>query len=146
MPKYFNIVLGLFDQIHHFLNQFVFEGYHHLAIALRIPLALCITLYIICLGYSVSQGWLNLSVTYIVKVGLKLSVIYTLAMNWDFFSHNVIDFIQQGASQLGSILLQSNKSFSSINPQQGVEGALQSVLTHFTKIGYWLAPWFMAWY
>jgi len=59
-------------------------------------------------------------------------------MNWGFFSHNVIDFIQQGSSQLGAILLKSNKEFSSINPQQGIEGALQSVLTHFTKIGYWL--------
>lgn len=138
MPSYFNVILGLFDGIHHFLNQYVFDGYHQMVLALRAPIALCIAIYVICLGYSVSQGWLNLSVSYIVKLVLKLSIIYTLAMNWDFFSHNVIDFVQQGSSQLGSMLLKSNKGFASIHPDQGIEGALQSVLIHFTKIGYWL--------
>ena len=138
MPRYFNIVLGLFDQIHHYLNQYVFEGYHHVALALRAPIALCITLYIVLLGYSVSQGWVAISVKHIIKLTVKLSVVYTLAMNWNFFSHYIVNFIQQGSSELGATLFQSNQHFSSVNTQQGIEGVLQSVLTHFTKIGYWL--------
>ena len=138
MPQYFNIILALFNKVHNLLNHFVFDTYHQLSITLRLPIALCITLYIVLLGYSISHGWLNVSVNYIVKIGLKLAVVYTLAMNWDFFSAYVVDFIQQGSSQLGSILLASNQHFSTIDPQQGIEGALQTVLTHFTKVGYWL--------
>lgn len=138
MPQYFNIILTLFDRIHNILDHFVFDTYHQLVLALRLPLALCIALYVVLLGYSVSHGWISLSFSYIVKITLKLSVIYLLAMNWDFFSHYVVDFIQQGSSQLAGILLTSNKNIGAFVTDRGIEGALQSVLTHFTKVGYWL--------
>ncbi len=138
MPQYFNIILGLFNQVHHLLDQFVFSSYHQLTLVLRMPLALCITIYVVLLGYSVSQGWVDLSINHVVKISLKLSIIFSLAMNWDFFSHYIVDFIQQGSGQLGSVLLKSSLGFSKIDPQNGIEGALQSILNHFTKIGYWL--------
>lgn len=138
MPQYFNIVLKLFDQIHGLLNHFVYDSYHQLANTLKTPLALCISLYVVVLGYSITQGWVQLSLKQLILLALKLSVIYSLAMSWDFFSHYIVDFIQQGSSQLASALLTSNKSFSSLDANQGIEGALQIVLTHFTKIGYWL--------
>jgi type IV secretion system protein VirB6 len=135
MPHYFNIILGLFDQVHKMLDHYVFQGYHQLAVVLRYPLALCITLYIVLLGYSMSHGWISVSINHMVKVAIKLGVIYTFAMNWDFFSHTAVDFIQGGSNQLGGLILQANQKGLDIST--GVEGALQTVLIHFTKIGYW---------
>jgi len=135
MPHYFNILIGLFSEIHKILDHYVFHAYHQLADVLRYPIALSVTLYIVLLGYSISQGWVSLSISHIVKVTLKIAIIYTFAMNWDFFSRTVVDFIQGGSNQLGGLLLQGNQH--GLDTQAGVEGALQSVLKHFTKIGYW---------
>jgi len=132
-----NVVSGLFDQIHHLLDQYVNKGYQALVDALKYPLGISVTLYIVLLGYSVTQGWVPLSINQFVKSALKIGIIYVFAMNWEFFSSNVVQFIQGGAEQLGGIIFYANDHAAIHSGSGGIESALQSILTQFIKVGLW---------
>jgi len=137
IPIYINVVSGLFAQIHHLLDQYVNKGYVALAEALKYPLGIAVTLYIVLLGYSITQGWVKLSISHFVKTAIKIGLIYTFAMNWDFFSANVVRFIQEGSNQLGGIIFYANNHSTFHYGNNGIESALQSILIQFTKIGLW---------
>ena len=137
LPIYINVVSGLFLEIHKLLDHYVNNGYHALMNALKYPLGIVITLYIVLLGYSISQGWVRLSMSQFVKSALKIAIIYTFAMNWDFFSANVIQFIQGGANQLGGVIFHASNPSVSYYGHGGIEAALQKILVQFTKIGFW---------
>lgn len=138
MPQYFNIIQLLFEQIHKLLDHFVYAGYQGLADFLRVPLALCITIYLVAMGYGIAQGWFQLSYRLLIKTALKLAVVYVFALNWSFFSENIIELIQNGSSQMAASLLKATGEFSSLDLSQGIEGALQAVLSKIVKLGYWL--------
>jgi len=137
IPIYINVISGIFSQIHHLLDQYVHQGYVALAEALKYPLGISVTLYIVLLGYSITQGWVKYSISEFVKTALKIGLIYTFAMNWDFFSTNVVGFIQEGSNQLGGIIFYANNHASIHNGNNGIESALQSILVQFTKLGLW---------
>ncbi len=137
IPIYINVVSGLFDQIHHMLDQYVNKGYQALADALKYPLGISVTLYIVLLGYSVTQGWVPLSINQFVKTALKIGIIYVFAMNWEFFSSNVVQFIQGGSEQLGGIIFYANNHSTLQYGSHGIESALQGILVQFVKVGFW---------
>ncbi|MBU0455997.1 MAG: type IV secretion system protein [Pseudomonadota bacterium] len=135
---YTTIIEQLFIELDLLLKDFVFNGYTSMANALRYPLALAMTIYIVFLGISISQGWVKLSMSVFVKSVLKLGVIYTLAMNWGFFSSYVVHLISDGASQLGSILADATPIPLPHFAGEGINGAMQSVLIEFTRVGSWI--------
>lgn len=138
-PIYMNVVSGLFAQVHMLLDKYVNNGYTALAAALKYPLGIVVTLYIVLLGYSITQGWVKLSFSEFVKSALKIGLIYSFAMNWEFFSSNVVQLIQEGSNQLGGIIYYANTHTSGgfQYSDNGIEAALQSILVHFTKMGVW---------
>ncbi len=137
-PSYATIVEMLFTEIDLLLANYVFNAYSAFAHYLKLPLGLASTLYIILLGLSISQGWIELSMRALLKSASKLALIYSAAMSWGWFSYYVVNFISLGAGQLGNILVTATPIPIPHFSGSGINGAMQSVLIEFTKIGVWI--------
>jgi len=138
IPSYMSIIERLFTELDVLLHQYVFHAYQALAHYLRVPLGLAMVLYIVLMGLSITQGWVKLSMGNFVKSSLKLALIYTAAMHWGWFSHWVIDLINQGAGQIGDVLIDATPVPMPHLAGTGINGAMQSVLIEFSKIGAWV--------
>jgi type IV secretion system protein VirB6 len=138
LPAYLTIIERLFTELDLLLNNFVFNGYSALANYLKTPLGLSIVLYIILMGLSISQGWVKLAMGNLVKASIKLAFIYMAAMNWGWFSHTVVDSLNKGVGEIGSVLVSATPVPIPHFAGEGINGAMQSVLIEFTDIGNWI--------
>jgi len=138
IPTYMTIIEQLFTELDVLLSNYVFHAYSALVGYLKAPLALAIVLYIVLMGWSITQGWVKLSMGNLVKSSIKLAVIYTAAMNWGWFSHYVVDLINKGSGQIGDVLVSATPVPIPHFAGEGINGAMQSVLIEFTKIGAWV--------
>ena len=138
LPAYLTIIERLFTELDLLLNNFVFNGYSALANYLKTPLGLFIGLYIILMGLSISQGWVKLAMGNLVKASIKLAFIYMAAMNWGWFSHNVVDSLNKGVGEIGRVLVSATPVPIPHFAGEGINGAMQSVLIEFTDIGNWI--------
>lgn len=137
-PTYLTVIEQLFTELDLLLNNYVFHAYTALAGYLKTPLALAIILYIVLMGWSITQGWVKLSMGHLVKSSVKLAVIYTAAMHWGWFSHYVVDLLNKGSGQIGDVLISATPIPIPHFAGTGINGAMQSVLIEFTKIGNWV--------
>jgi len=137
-PTYMTIVEQLFTELDTLLNNYVFNAYGAMSGYLKAPLGLAVVLYIVLMGLSITQGWIKLSMSNLVKSSVKLAVIYMAAMNWGWFSQNVVDLISKGSGQIGDVLVGSTPVPLPQFAGSGINGAMQSVLIEFTKIGSWV--------
>lgn len=137
MPSYSTVVIHLFDMLKEVLNNYVYNGYTTLADHLRYPLGLAVTLYIIILGISISQGWVRLSFDNFVKSAFKIGLIYWLAMSWATFSLYAVQGIESSAGQIGDWLVSASPVPIPHFAGEGINGAMQSVLIEVTKVGAW---------
>lgn len=137
IPTYLTIVDRLFNQLDSLLNNYVYDGYQVMANHLKEPIGLAIVLFIMLLGISIAQGWVRLSMGNLVKSILKITIIYTLAINWSWFSFYIVNFIQGSASEISDWLVNATPIPIPYITGTGVNGALQTVLIEFTKVGSW---------
>jgi type IV secretion system protein VirB6 len=137
IPSYSTIVLRLSNQIDLILKSFVYNGYQAVADHLRYPLGLAVTLYIIILGISISQGWVKLSFGNFTKSCLKIGLIYSLGMHWSTFSFYIVKGIEGSAGQIGDWLINATPITIPHFAGEGINGGLQSVLIEVTKVGLW---------
>ena len=135
---YYTIIERLFTELDLLLNNFVFNGYSALANYLKTPLGLAIMLYIILMGLSISQGWVKLAMGNLVKSVQKLGLIYIAAMNWCWFSFYVVDLLNKGAGEIGSVLVAATPIPIPHFAGEGINGAMQSVFIEITEIGSWI--------
>lgn len=135
IPTYTTEIEKLFTLLDKMLDNYIFHGYSALADYLRYPLLLAIILYIVILGICITQGWVKLSVNNLVKSVLKLALIYLAAMSWGWFSQNVVDLLSRGAGQIGDILVGASPMPLPHFGGEGINGAMQSVLIEFVRIG-----------
>lgn len=138
IPTYMTIIERLFTELDVLLSQYVFHAYSALVGYLKTPLALAIVLYIVLMGWSITQGWIKLSMGNLVKSSIKLAVIYMAAMNWSWFSHYVVDLINKGSGQIGDLLISATPVPIPHFAGTGINGAMQSVFIEFAKIGAWV--------
>ncbi|MFN3233799.1 MAG: type IV secretion system protein [Gammaproteobacteria bacterium] len=153
IPNYANWVMKLLSFTDDIINNYVYNGYNTLAEHLRKPLGLAIILYFCVMGVSITNGWLRLSMSNLMKSAFKLSLIYTFAMNWSLFSHYIVGGIETTASQLGSWLVGATPIPLPHYSGEGLNAALQAVFIEVTKVGqlFWniasfrhLPPYFTA--
>ena len=135
---YYTIIERLFTELDLLLNNFVFNGYSALANYLKTPLGLAIILYFILMGLSMMQGWIQLSIPNLVKSVTKIGLIYTAAMNWSWFSFYVVDLLNKGAGEIGSVLVAATPIPIPHFAGEGINGAMQSVFIEITEIGSWI--------
>lgn len=133
--NYNEIVNWLFNQVHALTDNYINLAYHALDQTLARPILLAMTLYIVIIGICIAQGWVQLSFSNLVKITLKLAVIYAFAMNWDVFSNYVINLVVNGSSEIGNTLI---KAAPLTKPNIGnatIQNALQDLLDSVTIIG-----------
>jgi type IV secretion system protein VirB6 len=137
IPTYNTILIKLSDQIDTILKSFVYNGYQAIADHLRYPLGLAVTLYIIILGISISQGWVKLSFGNFTKSCLKIGLVYSLGMHWSTFSFYIVKGIEGSAGQIGDWLINATPITIPHFAGTGINGGLQSVMVEVTRIGIW---------
>ncbi len=138
IPTYMTVIEKFFSELDGLLNNYVFHAYNALAGYLKAPLGGAIVLYIVLMGLSITQGWVKLSMNNLVKSSLKLTIIYMAAMNWGWFSQSFMSLFNQGAGQIGDVLVNATPIPIPHFAGTGINGALQSVLIEFVKIGTWV--------
>lgn len=147
------VIVKFFGEVDFLLHNYLFNVYNSLAQNLRHPIGLVVIIYITLLGFAISFGWIKLSISTLTKIVIKIGIVYTLALNWGFFSEYVVTLISGGANQLSAALMHSTQLSLPHVVGSGVNGALQTVLIEFTKIGTWIwhsgswnnfAPYFTA--
>ncbi len=124
-----------FDPI---LNVYVYNGYQTLVDHLELPLGIAVVLSLCLMGISISQGWVKLSMDNFVKWAVRVGLIYSFAMNWSVFSEFIVNGIQGAAGQIGDWLITATPIPLPQFAGTGINGAMQSVLIEFTKIGSWV--------
>lgn len=136
--EYFNVVHYLFSHVHELLDHMLYAGYHALSDYIKTPLTLLMVLYVVILGYGITQGWVQWHYSVLIKTVIKLSIVYTLCINWDFFSRYVVNLLLSGSNEIALVFFKMNQQGDIGAHAQSVEDGLQSILTQFIKIGYWL--------
>lgn len=138
IPSYNTVVEAVLHEIDLLLESYVFNGYNALADYLSGPLGIAVTLYIILMGYSLSMGWLAMSIREFSKGLVKIGFIYLFAMNWGWFSDYLINLFFNVSGHIGTILVDSTPMPLPSFAGEGIDGGLQSVLIELWDIGQWL--------
>jgi type IV secretion system protein VirB6 len=133
--NYDEIVNWLFEEVHVLTDDYVNLAYHALDKTLAQPILLAMTLYIVILGICITQGWIQLSFSNLVKVTLKLAIIFSFAMNWDIFSNYVVNMVVNGSSELGNALIKASPLTKPNLGNATIQNALQDLLDSITLIG-----------
>jgi len=136
-PLYTTIVVELFSELDTLLGHYIYNGYHSMVHALKLPLSFAITLYVVLMGIAINQGWTKLSFPDLTKSAVKIALVYLFAMHWDVFSEYAVKGVTQSAMALGNTLVNSNPLNLPHFAGEGLTGALQSVMIEITKIGVW---------
>jgi len=136
-PLYTTIVVELFSELDTLLNHYIYNGYHNVAHALKLPLSIAITLYIVLMGIAINQGWTKLTFPELTKSAVKIALVYLFAMHWDVFSEYAVKGVTQSAMALGNILVNSNPLHLPHFGGAGLIGGLQSIMIEITKISVW---------
>ena len=137
VPIYSTVIVELFTKFDSLLDNYVHNGYQALAGFLNYPLGMAVILYIVLMGYSITQGWVKLSMGNFTKSALKIGFIYMAAMNWSWFSQYVVDLFTKGAGQIGDVLINATPIPLPHFAGEGIVGALQSTMIEVSKIGWW---------
>lgn len=120
----------ILDKLDSTTQQYAFNGYAALVHSLQIPITLAITAYIAFIGWSVLQGWSQVTVGQITKHVLKIAIAYSLAMQWSVFSAFIYNVFTNGPDELSTILMQSAGSTTA-----GANALLQSAFNDGIHIG-----------
>lgn len=136
-PIYSNVIEQVFSMLDQDLNSYVYNAYSELSDHLRYPLGLAVILYFTIMGYSIVQGYVQLSMSVFMKTVIKIGLIYMFAMNWSVFSMYAVAGIQGSAGQIGDWLVNASPIAIPHFAGSGINGALQSVLIEVTRIGAW---------
>jgi type IV secretion system protein VirB6 len=123
-----NFLVGLSTEIDKLTQHYVMDGYGALADFLKAPLGSLMVLYIVLMGFAISRGLVDKLGQELFKFAIKAGLIYTFAMNWDFFASYARDLLVDGSESIASTLMHalSKKSTSSIN--QGLQEALNDIM------------------
>lgn len=140
-----SFIADLFNQV-----QTLFAGYSEKAFqAVRQvviePLGALIALYYTLMGISITYGWLELSMRNLVKSAIKVSLIYSFALNWDLFLNefinvitSIVNDVSHATMSIGNTDLQSTKSLGD-NMQQVLD-KIWAVTEFYWKNASWHAP------
>lgn len=129
-----NIITGLLDQVDQITKTFTFNGYSALVNHFSNEIHLAIAIYIALLGWSVMNGWIEMSVSHLTKHILKMAIALSLATHWDFFSLFVYNVLTNAPNELSSILTQSLGS-NILSDALSVNEALQHVFDQGMEMG-----------
>lgn len=150
---YYNtVVTSLMTQIDTLMVAFVKNGYNAMAEALKGPFIALSALFIILMGYGITLGFIKAPLQELYKFIIRLGFIYFFAMNWGNFSFYVVGLFDQGAGQLGAIVMKATH-----HPAGGknIAQGLQSVFTDVIHVGWWTMkkatlrnwwPYYTAWF
>lgn len=138
-------ISDMFNHIQGLLDGYSQKAFASLRSALAVPLAAAIVLYYTIMGISIMYGWVELSMRNIIKSALKASLIYTFAMNWDFFLEHFINLItstmtivSNATMNIDNSSLQSPKSIGD-NVQQALNN-VWALTEYYWKNASWHAP------
>jgi type IV secretion system protein VirB6 len=138
----FLVILG--QEIDRITHTFVFDGYNALASFLKAPLASCIVLYIVLMGYALARGLIDKPAHELIKFCFKLGIIYMTAMNWAFFAEHMRDLFVIGSESISSKLMQAlDKGRASSSVNQGLQTVLNEILSlglRLFDLGTWRKP------
>lgn len=132
-PLYTTLISTTLAEINALLTNYVYNGYSALSDYLQLPLSIIAAIYIVLLGYAIVMGWVQVRMGNFVKAALKIGWIYTVVGHWAWVSEYIVGFINSAVGELGSALISASPI--QVSGADGVNGALQVVLTQFTQLG-----------
>ena len=133
LPVVDTLVVQVLKEVDGLLTNYTSNGYQAVANYLRVPLGSITLIYITLFGFGISHGWIKMSMGNFVKAVIKVGAIYTVITNWGWVSTFIVDFIQSMVDGLGNALMSASPIH--IPGIGGVDGAMQTTLIQFTKIG-----------
>lgn len=141
IPTYLTVIETLLSELDGLLKNFVFNSYSALVHYLVVPASFGVVLYIVFLGWSITQGLIDLSMKVLIQNAIKVGFIFSAAMHWGWFSHYIVNLIYNVSGQIGDVLIDATPIPIPHMAGTGIDGAMQTVLIEFTKIGAWI--WFL---
>ncbi|NNM58287.1 MAG: type IV secretion system protein [Legionellales bacterium] len=128
-----NVITGMFTQIQSLLTNYTSEGYQALSSTLAIPLGAAISLYIVLMGFAISQGFVEMKMKELVVASLKIAVVYTAAMNWDFVNTYFIALINSVVTDVSNVMVSVGGS-DITRSNDGVSDGLQTLLNRVMEL------------
>ena len=137
-PNYMTFVELFFKALQLMLNHYSSQAYHVLSEKIRPGLMAAFTIYVMCYGIGLSNGWIAGSMKNFLKAVLKLVVIVTFALHWNIFSDYAVHGLEEMANQIGQSLLLATPISLPQFSGKGLHGAMQSMMIEITKLGAWI--------
>jgi len=132
IQTYNTIVLATLNEINLLLTNYVYTGYAVISNYIRVPLGIVASIYLVIFGYSIAMGWIKISMGNFVKTILKIAFIYMAVTEWALVSEYFVGFINHVIEDIGNILIAASPAMPG---SDGLNGAMQVVLTQFSKLG-----------
>lgn len=129
------IVVTLFQQTDLMLNNYTQEGYQALVHVIELPLASAAVLYVAFLGLGISQGWTTLSLGNLSKAILTIGLLFTFAMNWGFFEHYAVAFINDAVNEVSDTMMNVGNPDIRHAVGGGIDHGLQVLFNRITNWG-----------
>lgn len=137
-PTYLTIVSELFTELNLILKDYTFNVYQTLEAHLRAPLGLAVVLFITLMGFSITLGYSKLEMQTFTRAAIKIGIVYTLGMNWGYFSQYFVDGISKSAGQIGDWIVSASPIHIPSIGGTGINGAMQTVLIEVVKVASWV--------
>jgi type IV secretion system protein VirB6 len=134
-PQYDTVILKLYMLLDQVLQTYVYNGYAALAHWVKYPLGAAVVLYIVIMGYSITHGFIKMSMKTFVHAALKIGFIYTAAMNWGWFSNYVVDLVQAFNTHVAAAILSASPASIPGFEPTNINSAMQLTLIKVAKIG-----------
>ena len=128
-----NIITGMFSQIQNLIGNYSNEGYHALSSSLSVSLSIAISLYIVLMGIAILQGFVEMKMKELVVASLKIAVVYTAAMNWDWVNEYFITLVNSVVTDVSNVMVSvGNSDISSLDG--GVSDGLQIAFNRIMEL------------
>lgn len=117
------MIIDLLNKADNITQQFVMDGYQHLASTYSPEVHSLAALCVIVYGYAAIQGWVSLSLAETLKRLLLIGFVIEFALNAGTFTKYVYDFFTAAPNEIATEVI--NSIPSAIHSTDGVNGALE---------------------
>ena len=129
-----SVITDLFNNIHQMLNNYTDQAFHALSSALAAPLGVAISLYIVLMGFSISQGFVEMKMKELVSASLKMAVVYTAAMNWEWVNEYFIALISSVVTDVSNVMVSVGDGDITASLHGGISDGLQIALNRIANL------------
>lgn len=133
VPLYTDIVSKTLTEINVLLAHFTEQGFSAVSGYVKNTLNVVTTLYLAFFGYGLIMGKTHMKMDRVMGIVLRIAFVYVVVNSWGWVSEYCVNAVNDVVSGVGGAILHALPIH--IPGVGGLDGAMQTTLIEFTKVG-----------